>query len=83
MPAYNNRFAQQWYGREEEHRARLEEIIPAYTEARQRGDFDIAPALLGKSSAFVNAVWPAAEVLHDICEEAEQHLRRRFAQVVS
>jgi len=80
--AYNNRFAQEWYGREEELRARLEEVVPAYTEARQRGDFDTAPALLGKSAAFVNAIRPAGEVLRSICDEAEHQLRRRFAELV-
>ncbi len=80
--AYNNRFAQEWYGREEELRARLDEIIPAYTEARLRGDFDTAPALLGKSAASVNAIRPAGEVLLSICDEAENQLRRRFADLI-
>ena len=80
--AYNNRFAQEWYGRETELRDRLDEIIPAYTETRQRGDFDTASALFGKSAAFVKAIRPAGEVLHNICEEAEQHLRQRFAELV-
>ncbi len=81
--AYNNRFAQEWYGREEELRDRLDEIIPAYTEARQRGDFDTASALFGKSAGFVNAIRPAGEVLRSICDDAEHQLRRIFAQVVS
>lgn len=80
--AYNNRFAQQWHGRETELRDRLEEVIPAYNEARQRGDMDIAPAWFGNSAAFVKAVRPAAEVLHDICEEAERLLCQRFAELV-
>ena len=72
---YNNNFAKEWHGRETELRDRLDEIIPAYTEARQRGDFDVAPALSGKSAASVNAIRPAAEVLHNICEDAERLLR--------
>ena len=80
--AYNNRFAQEWYGRETELRERLDEVIPAYAEARRRGDFDTASALLGKSAAFVNAIRPAGEVLRSICDEAEDQLRRRFADLV-
>lgn len=80
--AYNNRFAQEWHGREAELRESLDKIIPAYTEARQRGDFEIGPAWLGKAAAFVNTIRPAGEVLRTICDEAEQHLRQRFAALV-
>ena len=31
--AYNNRFVQEWRGREDELRERLEEVLPAYVEA--------------------------------------------------
>ena len=80
--AYNNRFAQEWHGRETELRDRLDEIIPAYVEARQRGDYEIRSALFGKAAAFVNAIRPAGDVLRTICDEAEQHLRQRFAELV-
>ena len=80
--AYNNQFAQEWHGREAELRESLDKIIPAYTEARQRGDFEIGPAWLGKAAAFVNTIRPAGEVLRTICDEAEQHLRQRFAALV-
>ena len=80
--AYNNRFAQEWHGRESELRESLDEVIPAYVEARQRGDFEIGPAWLGKAAAFVDAIRPAGDVLRTICDEAEQHLRRRFAELV-
>ena len=69
---YNIRFAQEWHGRETELRDRLDEVIPAYNEGRQRGDFDVAPAWFGKSAAFVNAIRPAAEALHSICGDAER-----------
>ena len=80
--AYNNRFAQEWHGREAELRDRLDEIIPAYVEARQRGDFEIRSALFGKAAASVDAIRPAGEVLRTICDDAEQHLRRRIAEIV-
>ena len=80
--AYNNRFAQEWHGRENELRDRLDEIIPTYVEARERGDFEIRSALFGKAAASVNAIRPAGDVLRTICDEAEQHLRRRFSEIV-
>ena len=80
--AYNNRFAQEWHGRETELRDRLDEVIPAYNEARQRGDFDIAPAWIGKSADFVHAIRPAGDVLRSICDDAEKQLRQRLADLV-
>ena len=59
-------------GRENELRACLDTIIPTYTEALQRGDRDIVPVLFGQSADFVQAVRPAAEVLREMCETAEQ-----------
>lgn len=80
--AYNNRFAQEWHGRETELRDRLDEIIPAYIEARERGDFDMAPAWIGKSADSVHAIRPAGDVLRSICDDAEQQLRQRLAELV-
>jgi nitronate monooxygenase len=78
---HNNRFIQEWHGRENELRARLDEVIPAYEDAMRRGDRDIVSLFFGQSAAFVHAVRPAAEVLHDICEEAERLLRQRPAEL--
>jgi len=80
--AFNNRFAKEWHGREAELRQRVDEVVPAYNEGRQRGDIDIAPTWIGKSAAFIHSVRPAAEVLRNICDEAEQKLRRRSADLV-
>ena len=80
--AYNNRFAQEWHGRGNELRDRLDEIIPAYAEARQRGDLEVGSAWFGKAAAFVDAVKPTGDVLRTICDDAEHHLRQRFVQSV-
>ena len=80
--AFNNRLVQEWHGREAELRERLDEVVPAYIEARERGDLDLAHTWMGQSSAFVSAVRPAAEVLHTVCDEAEQQLRRRSAELI-
>ena len=79
---HNNPFIQSWHGRENELRACLDTIIPTYTEALQRGDRDIVPVLFGQSADFVQAVRPAAEVLREMCETAEQFLRQRVHDVV-
>ncbi|MBI1885597.1 MAG: nitronate monooxygenase [Chloroflexi bacterium] len=75
--AYRNRFAHEWHGREEELRRRLDEVAPAYLQAAERQDFETNVAYMGQSAASVEAVRPAAEVLRDICDEAERILRER------
>ena len=80
--AYNNRFAREWHGRENELRDRLDEIIPTYREARQRGDLENGSAWFGKAAAFVNAIQPAGKVLRTVCDEAEHHLRQRYVQSI-
>jgi hypothetical protein len=68
--------------RENELRARLDESLPTYAEALQRGDRDIVPLLFGQSADFVHAVRPAADVLRELCETAEHHLRTRVDNIV-
>lgn len=77
-----NRLVQEWHGRENELRACLDEVILAYADAEKRRDQDVVPVYFGQSAAFVNTVRPAAEVLRDICEEAERLLRQRSADLV-
>jgi nitronate monooxygenase len=79
---HNNSFIQAWHGRENELRACLDTVIPAYAEALQRGDRDIVPMLFGQSADFVQAVRPAADVLREMCETAGQFLRQRVQAIV-
>jgi|AP95_1055475.scaffolds.fasta_scaffold11711_4 nitronate monooxygenase len=80
--AFSNRFSREWHGRETELRERMEEVLPAYREAQQRGDIEEGPTYFGESSSFINKVRTAAEVVHTVCDEAEQQLRRRAAELV-
>ena len=80
--AFSNRFSREWHGRETELRERLEEVLPAYREARQRGDIEAGPTYFGESASFINKVRTAAEVVHTVCDEAEQQLRRRATDLV-
>lgn len=47
---------------------------------RPRGE--VGPTYFGESTSFINKDWTAAEVVHIVCDEAEQQLRRRTAELV-
>jgi nitronate monooxygenase len=79
---YNNAFAQEWHGRENALRERLDQLIPGYAEARRRRDLHTAQVLFGESASFVHAIRTAEEVLCRICEEAERLLRQRAADLI-
>ncbi|MEX2159923.1 MAG: nitronate monooxygenase [Dehalococcoidia bacterium] len=72
---YRNRFAQEWHGREDELRNHLEELAPAFAEAEQRHDTDIAAVYMGTGARAIDAIRPAADVLRSVCDEAERLLR--------
>ena len=80
---FNNRLAQEWHGQENELREHLAEVLPSYLEGRERVDTALTPNFIGESAAFISAVRPAAEVVHTVCDEAEQQLRRRAAELTS
>ncbi len=80
--ARRNEFTEQWHGREEALRRELDDVIVSYSEARQRDDWGVLATLMGQSSAFVGAIKPAAEVLRNVCEEAEMFLRNRMANLL-
>jgi len=79
---YKNTFAQEWHGREPELRDRLAQLLPDYTAARQRRDFNTVPAFIGESATFIHAIRDAQEVLCNICEEAERLLRQRVEDLI-
>jgi nitronate monooxygenase len=54
----------------------------AYAEALQRRDPEATAILMGQSAAFVDAVRPAADVVHAICEDAERVLRERSSRIL-
>jgi len=80
-----NSFTDEWADREAELRQRREEV-----SATLRLDGPDAPpdpendaVLYGQSAAFVNAIRPAADVVREICEHAEQILRSRPTTLLS
>jgi nitronate monooxygenase len=81
--AHNNRFVQEWHGRENELRQRLDQVVPGYLEAAQRRDPEAVAVYFGSAAASVKAVRPASEVLRDICEQGERTLKQRLSQLTS
>lgn len=80
--AYRNRFVNQWHHRENELRSQLDEIVPAYAQGLQQHDPEATALLMGQSAAFVDAVRPAGEIVHAICEDAERVLRGRSSRLL-
>ncbi len=74
---YRNRFVREWDGREEDIIKYREELTSDAAEAWERHDPDVASVYMGQSSGGVNAIRPAAQVLQDICDQAESILRAR------
>jgi nitronate monooxygenase len=72
---HNNPFIQKWHGREDELRAHLDEVVPMFRDAAKRVDRDVVPLVFGRSADHVHAVRPAADVLIEICDDAERRLR--------
>jgi nitronate monooxygenase len=74
-----NRFTDQWSEREAELRVHREEFAPAPGSVpfQEPPDPDTGEVVYGQSAAFVSGIRPAADVVHSICDEAEQILRSR------
>lgn len=71
-----NRFTAEWEGRDEELRARRDEVAAAQP-TDDRLDPDVDAVRYGQSAAFVDAIRPAAEVIRDITASASDALAAR------
>ncbi len=74
---YRNRLVQEWDGREAEVMQLREELASDVAAARARHDPEIASVYMGQGASSVNAIRPAAQVLEDICAQAENILQSR------
>ena len=72
---YRNRLVREWDGRDAEVMARREELATDAAAARARQDPELASVYMGQGAGQVRAVRPAAEVVQEICEEAEEIIR--------
>jgi nitronate monooxygenase len=73
-----NRFTDEWTGHEQEIIERREELQARVQESAENFDPGGDRAILyGQGAGKITAIRPAAEVLHEICDEAEHILRER------
>ena len=72
---YRNRLVREWDGRDEEILRQREELASDVAAARARHDPEIASVYMGQGAGQVNAIRPAAQVVEEICGEAEGILR--------
>ena len=72
---YRNRLVREWDGRDAEVLARREELASDVAAARASHDPEVSSVYMGQGAGQVNAIRPAAEVVRDICQGAEELLR--------
>ena len=80
---YRNQLVRQWHGRDAEVLAHREELASDVAAARARHDPELASVYMGQGAGQVNAIRPAADVITDICQSAEDILRElseRFSE---
>jgi nitronate monooxygenase len=70
-----NAFAEAWTGREDELISRLEELRAANLAARETAPRDNRIYYMGTGVGTITSVIPVAEVLKDVCDEAERLLK--------
>jgi NAD(P)H-dependent flavin oxidoreductase YrpB (nitropropane dioxygenase family) len=73
-----NRFVERWAGREWALRQGYREVGRAALEARQAGDVDNAPILIGQDAGLIDAVLPVADIISRMVSEAEEIIATRL-----
>ena len=74
---YRNPFVRQWAGRDHEILRQREELATDAAVGWEEQDPEVASVYQGQSAVSVNEIRPAAQVLRDICDVAEELLRSR------
>ena len=72
---YRNRLVREWDERDAEILSLREELASDVAAARARQDPELSSVYMGQGAGRINAILPAAEVLRDICQGAEDILR--------
>jgi len=72
-----NKFTDEWHGREDEIAERREELAPKVQAGEADFNSGLRAILYGQSAGAIPAVRPAAEVVRQICDDAERLLRDR------
>jgi NAD(P)H-dependent flavin oxidoreductase YrpB (nitropropane dioxygenase family) len=73
-----NRFVERWAGREWALRQDYREVGRAAQQARQDGDVDNAPILIGQDAGLIDAILPAADIMCRMVSEAEAIIAQRL-----
>ena len=73
---YRNRLVREWDGRDAEIMAHREELASDVAAARSREDTESSAVYMGQGAGHINAVRPAADVVAEICREAEAIIRQ-------
>jgi NAD(P)H-dependent flavin oxidoreductase YrpB (nitropropane dioxygenase family) len=82
MRSRRNRFIERWAGREWALRQFRAEAIAKLRAAREQGDVDEGPLLMGQDAGLIHDIPPAAEIVRRIAQEAEAILTRKLPSLV-
>lgn len=78
-----NRFTDEWQGRENEVADQRAELSETYTYTAERPDPSTDHITFGPSAGVVREIRPAAQVIEDMCADAEYLLRTRPGSILS
>jgi nitronate monooxygenase len=78
-----NKFTDEWHGREDEIAERREELAPKVQAGEADFNSGLRAILYGQSAGPITAIRPAAEVIRQICDDAERLLGDRPKSLLS
>lgn len=77
-----NDFIERWHGHADDLQAELNVESPRYAAAWESGDTRVANAFVGESTAMIDKIEPAAEIMERLVDEAQRELRRCASMIV-
>jgi NAD(P)H-dependent flavin oxidoreductase YrpB (nitropropane dioxygenase family) len=80
--ALRNDFIARWAGREWTLRQQAQKVGQALAAARQAGDVDNGPLLIGQDAGLIDTVLPAAEVIQHMVIQAHDIITTRLPRLV-
>ncbi len=76
-----NRVTDEWAHRQGEARGQFGALKSAFVDARERGDWDVLPIVVGEGVGLIDSCAPAAEIVTTIMAEAEQTLKDAASRI--
>ncbi len=74
---YRNAFTNRWHGKESALRAAIDTEGPSYRRAFAAGDPENTGVWFGEAAGLIHAIEPAARIVDEICDQAENALNAR------